>query len=98
MESALDIPLPLQFLAALIFVPIESYLASLVAKIFCDWWLLRDFDPWMSGNDVFLAVAGIVILLGVVWMREKTRLNWFLVALVSILVTVIVCLNLWGFR
>lgn len=93
MESALNSPL--QAIAGLIFVPLHALFIAGITKVLCEWWTVKEIDPWISENDLVLLGLMLAMLIAVCWAKHRLRIHSFWIELVTALVAVAVCLNRW---
>ena len=94
------LPLPLQVPVAAGLLVVESFVSEVITKITCDVWFAVKYDlhSWMDRDTVLVLVTFLVILAGIGAFKAKRLLDEWVIWIMSLLVLVLVCLDVWGLR
>jgi hypothetical protein len=91
------LPLPLQVVAAAVLTPAESFLASHITQLVCDYTDLFRRE-WMTWGDLgaFAFLLGLFVF--VAWLKERAGMCVGVIAVMSLLVALSVCMDMWHVR
>jgi hypothetical protein len=84
---------PVQALAAMVLIPMQALLVGLMAKILCEWWMIREIQPWIRLDDVEALLVLSVVLCWVSYGKHRLRIHWFWIELVTVGLAIAVCLG-----